>query len=209
MHMKERQETKKENREDMDAIRIRPARPTDLAAMEEICLDTAVEAARKLKPMREAFLMVFCDYYVQQEIRHCFVAVDAQDVPVGYILCAPSFDRWKKEICAGYLDHSKNVIAKSIVKGEVKAMEKFAASFPAHLHIDLLPSCQRMGLGTRLMDTLIAHLRDQGISGVMLGVGSDNEKGKNFYRKYGFAELTRDKQQIVMGFSCGTADGNQ
>ena len=207
--MKEGQETKRENRQDMDSICIRPARPKDLAAMEEICLDTAVATARRLKPVREAFLMVFCDYYVQQEIRHCFVAVDAQDIPVGYILCAPSFDRWKKGIYADYLDHSKNVIAKSIVKGETEAMEEFATSFPAHLHIDLLPSYQRMGLGTRLMDTLIAHLRDQGISGVMLGVGSDNEKGKNFYRKYGFEELARDKQQIVMGFSCGTADGHQ
>lgn len=35
--------------------------------------------------------------------------------------------------------------------------------------------------------------------GVMLGVASDNEKGKNFYRKYGFSVLEEGPQEIVMG----------
>lgn len=36
---------------------------------------------------------------------------------------------------------------------------------------------------------LKAHLKELGISGLMLCVANDNEKGINFYRKYGFTEL--------------------
>lgn len=183
-------------------IRIRTAERRDREALEEICLATAMEQARKHALLREAFLMVFCDYYVQQEREHCFVAVDEKDAAVGYILGAPSFEKWEREIHSSYLDRSENVIAKSIVKGEAETMRPFAERYPAHLHIDILPQYQRMGLGSRLMDVLRDHLRKQGIKGVMLGVSSDNEKGKSFYRRYGFEELARDDSQIVMGISC-------
>ena len=75
----------------------------------------------------------------------------------------------------------------------------FYKKYPAHLHIDILPEYQRMGLGSQLMDTLTAHLRQKGVCGVMLGVGSKNEKGKSFYKKYGFRQVFRIPFSIVMG----------
>lgn len=51
------------------------------------------------------------------------------------------------------------------------------------------------------MDALTEELKHAGISGVMLGVGADNEKGLNFYRRYGFSELERKEHEIVMGYA--------
>ena len=42
-----------------------------------------------------------------------------------------------------------------------------------------------MGLGRKLMDALISHLKKKDIKGVVLGVSAQNEKGINFYKKYG------------------------
>ena len=197
-------EAEKKNQKKL-TVAIRAARPEDLAAMRHICLATSTEQAREKKALGDAFLLAFCDYYARAETEHCFVAVNEKDVPIGYILCAPSFERWEKGVRENECKQGSflaRTIAKTIVKGEADSMRPFADRYPAHLHIDLLPECQRMGLGTRLMDTLISHLRELGIPGVMLGVAGDNEKGINFYRCYGFSELDRDKAQILMGISC-------
>ena len=43
--------------------------------------------------------------------------------------------------------------------------EPYAAEYPAHLHIDLLPELQGQGWGRRLIDTLVAALRERGVRG--------------------------------------------
>ena len=39
------------------------------------------------------------------------------------------------------------------------------------------------------MDALLAHYKNQGVKGVMLGVDPNNTKGVSFYKKYGFVPL--------------------
>ena len=56
------------------------------------------------------------------------------------------------------------------------------------------------------MDVLITHLRTVGIPGVMLTVGGGNKKGRNFYQKYGFNELERNKNEVAMGFLLRESD---
>lgn len=66
-----------------------------------------------------------------------------------------------------------------------------ALAYPAHLHIDLLPRAQGRGQGRRLMQHFLAHLRQQGVSGVHLGVGERNPGAIAFYERLGFACLER------------------
>ena len=68
----------------------------------------------------------------------------------------------------------------------------------AHKHFGRLP---KEGLGHKLMDALIGHLREKGVSAVMLGVGADNQKGINFYKKYGFHEIMKLPGVIKMGYN--------
>ena len=76
-------------------------------------------------------------------------------------------------------------------------VRKLKKRYPAHLHIDILPVGQRMGIGTALVDRLREKLRSEGIPGVFLICGAKNEKGVNFYRKYGFKEIKKLPGSII------------
>ena len=68
-----------------------------------ICLDTAGSNAREEKSMR-FLLATFCDYYIDREAEHCFIAVDEDtDSAVGYIFCAPDYQKYKRIFKAEYL----------------------------------------------------------------------------------------------------------
>ena len=58
---------------------------------------------------------------------------------------------------------------------------------PAHMHINVLPPYQRQGWGRRLLDSVVAHLRDEhGLHGIWLGMDPSNHKAALFYEKIGF-----------------------
>lgn len=151
------------------------------------------------KFMPEALLDTFCHYYIEKEPQHCYVAVDEQDTPIGYILCSKDFDKWEEVFVKEYVEVSSNPITKMMGLGTVEGLRAFAKEYPAHLHIDIDDGYQRKGLGSKMMDTLIAHLREEGVPGLVLCVAPDNEKGMNFYRKYGFTVLEQGEQEIAMG----------
>jgi ribosomal protein S18 acetylase RimI-like enzyme len=57
------------------------------------------------------------------------------------------------------------------------------------LHIDLLPEVQGQGWGTRLIGTLVAALRERGVTGVHLAASTDNAGAIAFYPRVGFTPL--------------------
>ena len=65
-------------------------------------------------------------------------------------------------------------------------------SYPAHLHIDLLPRVRGTGVGRELMEWLMGALREQDVRGVHLGVGSDNTHAIGFYEHLGFHTASDD-----------------
>ena len=177
---------------------IRPYQPKDKENVRHVCAETGPAAARAEGPVRDFILTAFCDYYAECEPHNSFVIADDHDEAVGYIFCGEDFKAYHRRFVGEYVTRLKGL-------GRVKC--RFSAElprwlvkgYPAHLHIDILPGFQRMGLGSQLMDALTAHLRAKGIPGVMLGVGSDNEKGLNFYAKYGFKKLLRIPGCVFMG----------
>lgn len=64
--------------------------------------------------------------------------------------------------------------------------------YPAHLHIDLLPTMQGQGLGRELIRSLLAALRERGVPGVHLGVSPRNTGARAFYQRLGFRPLPSD-----------------
>jgi len=63
---------------------------------------------------------------------------------------------------------------------------KLVQEYPAHLHIDILPECQRQGWGRKLMDVLVEELKGRGAKGVHLGMAGDNVAAGRFYETLGF-----------------------
>lgn len=83
--------------------------------------------------------------------------------------------------------------------------EDLARRFPAHLHIDIVPRLQGRGIGTQLIATFVAGLRERGSPGVHLVVGRSNQRAIGFYRHIGFrAYPASDVYVFTMGLGgCG------
>lgn len=171
---------------------IRPYKDKDRSAVEAVC-------AGEAGTFKEPFLDVFCRYYIEKEPQNCFIAANRKDEAIGYILCAENFETWENLFTEEYLKKTHNPITKGMGKGTIHGLRKYAKEYPAHLHIDITETYQRRGIGTKLMDALLEHLKEKRVSGVMFSVAPDNEKGVNFYKKYGFVELGRTEQEITMG----------
>jgi ribosomal protein S18 acetylase RimI-like enzyme len=65
--------------------------------------------------------------------------------------------------------------------------------YPAHLHVDLLPQYQRQGFGRRLLERLIAALRQRGVPGLHLSMDARNGAARAFYDRMGFRDLPSSK----------------
>lgn len=178
---------------------IRAYRETDEKRVQRICIETASPLAARSAALQKALLTVFCRYYVEQEPQNCFVAANERDEAMGYILSAQDFSAWETRFRAEYLGLFKDPLAYGMGMDSVRALRPYAPQYPAHLHIDILPACQRQGVGTRLIQTLCAHLAAQGVPGLMLGAGRKNERAIRFYRKCGFAELGVTANEILFG----------
>jgi GNAT superfamily N-acetyltransferase len=59
-------------------------------------------------------------------------------------------------------------------------------TYPAHLHIDILPEYQRKGHGTTLINAFLEAVRSQGAIGVHLDMVQHNTKARAFYESIGF-----------------------
>lgn len=168
-------------------IEIRKMRVEDRQAVEHICLATASAVLNSTAKMREYTLLMYNRYYTRMS-GDSFVAVNSEDLPIGYILCAPDYEEYRKSFFENELKSIKKLglMKYFSAKSEALSMKKRAADYPAHLHIDILPEYQHMGIGGKLMQALLTHLKNAGVKGVMLTVSAANKNGIAFYEKCGF-----------------------
>lgn len=187
---------------------IRNFREKDRENVRNICIATAPPSAVKSEKARKYTLSMYCDCYIDCYPEFCFVAADESDRAVGYILCAPDYEKYKND----FKKYMRKIFSFSLTRGvtaffESKISGSFRPDFPAHMHIDILDEYQRMGIGTKLVDALREKLREECIPGVMLVVGSGNRKGRNFYKKYGFRQLKNLGEGIAMGLDTDFSKG--
>lgn len=169
---------------------IRPYQEKDKENVRFVCLNSEGPSSFD-EEMSFFILNTYCDYFIEQEGDNCFVAADENDRAIGYIFCAENYDAYKARFMAEYLPRFDPSLTRRIENAAHSAdmQAKYKDTYPAHLHIDVLPEYQRMGLGHKLVDTLCAHLRSKGVKGVMLTTAPDNKVGRGFYDKYGFTLL--------------------
>ncbi|MDT0269204.1 GNAT family N-acetyltransferase [Streptomyces sp. DSM 44915] len=185
---------------------VRGYRPTDRAALEDICVRTAHAGADATGHYREPeiFPAIFATPYAVLEPELTFVA-DNGERAVGYIVgtadstryYAEFRERWLPTVAdrfpaptppfAGADDGLRHLLHHA----EDMLVPEIAAEYPAHLHIDLLPEGQRQGLGRRLMTAFTDALRARGVPGLHLSMNPANTNARAFYDRIGFTELPR------------------
>lgn len=185
---------------------IRPYEEKDKENVRFVCLDSEGPCKSSKRGVNFA-LAVYCDYYIENEPENCFVAADENDKAIGYIICTEDFDVFKDRFVSGYytkIQKWEYRRRKSALRSIIPH-EKYKHDYPAHLHIDVLPEYQRMGLGHKMTDALVEHLKEKGVKGIMLTTWIKNEKGRGFYDKYGFTLLEETKNCAVYGLRLQSA----
>ena len=166
----------------------------DRERVREICLKNA-DCLYAPEETKQYILLMYCDYYIEQEPENCFVAVDDNDNAVGYIICAKDYEEYAKTFKRTYLPQADAISPKRFVEARLDLLSHamFKSLYPAHFHIDIDEEHQREGLGSLLVSTLTVHLKHKGLSGMMLVCGADNQQAINFYKKNGFKTLLTTK----------------
>ena len=69
-------------------------------------------------------------------------------------------------------------------------------SHAAELGISTLKEFWGQGIGSRLMEEMIAYAKENGITKINLRVRADNERAKALYRKFGFEKEGDDRRMM-------------
>ena len=185
-------------------MNIRPYKPTDKRRVQEICLRTASDdfpfTTIEERPCADYLLSTYCDYYIEREPESCFVLTDENDEAVGYVLCAKEQKKYRRVFLKEY---QPRVFCDRKAKieswGEAWVHGIFARKYPAHLHIDILKGYRGGGNGTRMIATLLEHLKAENVKGVHLVVSEENQKAIRFYERCGFETLLKFGKGRIMG----------
>jgi ribosomal protein S18 acetylase RimI-like enzyme len=196
---------------------VRPAHGADVPHLYEICLKTGDNGGDASGLFYDPLLMGH--YYAAPYFFHdpalCFVAEDR--FPQGYIVAAQDTIAFREWLATVWLPPLQRRYAKpyppekirSTLEGQIRGLlyqpliidpsPPWLSTYPAHLHIDLLPAYQKQGLGKQLIAALFETLERRGCPGIHLGVGMDNPGAIAFYQKQGLATVLESPWGLIMG----------
>jgi ribosomal protein S18 acetylase RimI-like enzyme len=189
-----------------DAASIRPARPEDLERLHEICLRTGAAGEDASGLLADPRLLgdLYVAPYVALEPEHAYVLEDGAGAVHGYVVGALDTRAFEARCEAEWWPAARARHASpdevdgldglflAILREPIPAADEVLASYPSHLHIDLLPAYQGAGWGRRLLATLFGSLRAAGSTGVHLGVAEANRRAIGFYERLGMEQLGTD-----------------
>jgi ribosomal protein S18 acetylase RimI-like enzyme len=178
---------------------VRPALPSDRAAVASICRATARrgEPVAPDDPAAPLLSAVYAEAYLVLEPVSARVLVDDAGGVVGYAVGAldtPAFiRRWREQWSPRFppppLSGDEVAALLALLQEPERMLPDPAtvAAFPSHLHIDLLPAGRGRGQGHRLLEATLAGFATAGSPGVHLGVDPSHEPALRFYARAGFS----------------------
>ena len=182
---------------------IRPYRPSDRAAISEICVKTADAGADATGILSDDALWgdLFAVPYVERHPDLAWVVETDDGRTIGYIVATDDTDvfytwfrdewwpRFQERFPRAEEPTTREERMVEYGYTRMPGIEPNVADHPAHLHIDLLPETQGQGLGRRLMETLFAELTRRGVRGLHLGIDPNNTGAAAFYERIGMERL--------------------
>jgi ribosomal protein S18 acetylase RimI-like enzyme len=184
---------------------VRQAAEADREALYDICVRTgdAGRDARHLLTEHRLYGHLWAGQYLTFAPGFAIVA-DRDGEVVGYVLGAPdtaAFEavlerEWWPALQAAHPLPGTGTPKDIELIGRLHAPDRtdarLTAKYPSHLHINLLPPAQGLGLGSAMMDTLFSCFRAAGSVGVHLGVSPHNARALGFYEHLGLRRHDTD-----------------
>jgi ribosomal protein S18 acetylase RimI-like enzyme len=192
---------------------IRQFAPGDESALAEICLLTADAGADATGILEDDAIWanMFVLPYVARAPDFAFVVEADDGQVVGFIVMAPDtdafedwfYDTWWPQFNLRWPEPATDLTRHDALLKYAYArrggINRYAAEYPAHLHIDLLPQMQGAGWGRRLIETGKERLREAGVPGLHLVAVSDNTGALSFYSRVGFTALPSEPDVQAFG----------
>ncbi len=166
-------------------IEIRNYTASDRPYLEHICSVTD-----RYHLETELLYTLYLHNYTDSDPSHVFVAV-ADGKPAGYILCAADYVLWSRAMRERFLRGKREEIVR-MGEESIDGYIPYLESYPAHMHIDIDPGYQRMGIGRSLVNALVVKLKSEGVRGLMLTVSPENTGAVAFYSRCGFRRIGED-----------------
>ena len=193
-------------------LKIRPYHISDLVSLYHICLKTGDSGrdASHIYQDPELSGHYYAAPYAVLEPDLCFI-LTLSGKPAGYILGTRDSDEFYQRCEQEWFpilreryplpednDDSMEVrIIRLIHEGH--KVKPDLDSYPAHLHINLLPGAQGKGQGRKLMQRFIDKLIEKKVSALRLEVGKANPGAIQFYQRVGFHEIKEYEKSIAFG----------
>jgi GNAT superfamily N-acetyltransferase len=188
-----------------DTAFVRRYRPQDAEAMAGICVRTANAGGDATGMYRDEKILVdlFAAPYAELDPELAFVLDDGRGSAVGYIVAtddtvrfAERFrDEWLPRVAGRHEDppagepQGPDELMAWLLHHPERLLVPGLEAYPAHLHIDLLPSHQGQGHGSRLLDRLLRELAQRGTPALHVGMLTANTAARPFYDRRGFHEI--------------------
>lgn len=179
-------------------MEIRKYKTSDKSQLQYICKETAWDSYKSNDKKLRSVVIMFNDYFTENESENIFVLADDNDNAVGYIICSTDYEK--------FIKLNSTIYSKKLLKtcpSQIFFFKLFLHHFkkiksiPIHFHIDILPQYQRQGWGTKLLDALCEHLKSQGYNHLSGCCINKNSQGYRMYMKYGFKEICHYTHDVV------------
>lgn len=203
-------------------VLVRPYETGDFEAVYDVCIrtgDVGRDASTTFDRPR-VIPDVFAGPYVVSEPGLAFVVDDGARA-VGYVLGTADTEgfvawyraEWLPQISPAYPPATEppfgsrdELFVHLLHWPERMLLGQLLERYPAHLHIDILPSWQGRGLGRVLMEEFLAAARRAGSPGAHLAVDPANIRALGFYEALGFERAAvGDNGEGVVVYTRSTA----
>jgi GNAT superfamily N-acetyltransferase len=187
-------------------VNVRPLQPCDIDALYAIALATASAGGDASSLYRDPKLIgqIYSAPYAWLQPDLCLVAEDEAGV-AGFVVGTADTLAWERrlerqwwpELRRQYLAPDEKHMAEwshdqqraFMIHNPTPAPAAVAQSYPAHLHMNLLPRLQGRGIGSRLFAAWLAVAAPRGVGAMHVGANRHNTRAFNFWQRVGFVEL--------------------
>lgn len=192
---------------------LRPATTRDLDAVVTVCILTGDDGSDAAGSLDSPELLAhhWASPHLVADPSLCTIVVD-DDGLAGYLVATAdtvAFEHWCERMWwpplrdqyprqAARSDRDQHLV--ELIHEPDRTPASVTDVYPAHLHINLLPRAQGLGLGRALIERLIGQLRDRGVAGLHLGVSGTNDRAIAFYEHLGFTAIAVEGDGgLIMG----------